>query len=234
VAVDTEFPGTVYRPAAPTHTLKLEERYKLLRSTVDALDPIQLGLTLFDVGGHLPSLSDGATATATRYVWEFNFREFDVRRHRHAPKSIVALWARGVDLDWTRRHGEDAAAVFGPRLRKWVRVELGRAGVVTASGGYDLAYLVKLMFGPGFRMPASAAEFEVVAGVLLHRRSMFDVREMARLCPTDDLRCGLDSVAEKLNVARAAGQAHQAGYDSLLTCYTFVQLREICFDDDGS
>lgn len=236
LAVDTKFPGTVYRPAGPAHTLKPEERYKLLRSTVDALDPIQLGLTLFDDAGcRLPSLvglGDGATA-GTRYVWEFNFREFDVRRHRHTPESIAALRARGVDLDRTRRDGVDAAAAFGPRLRKWARAGLGRAGVVTASGGYDLAYLVKMMLGPGFRMPASAAEFEVVAGALLRRRRVFDVREMARLCPSDHLRRGLDSVAAKLNVARAAGEAHQAGYDSLLTCYTFVKLREICFDDDG-
>ncbi|CAD6226624.1 unnamed protein product [Miscanthus lutarioriparius] len=167
VAVDTEFPGTVYRPAGPAYTLKPEERYKLLRSTVDALDPIQLGLTLLDKGCRLPSLGLGDGAPATR-------------------------------------------------------------------GGYDLAYLVKMMFGPGFRMPASAAEFEVVArAALLRRRRVFDVREMARLCPRDDLRGGLDNVAAKLNVARAAGKARQAGYDSLLSCYTFVELREICFDDDG-
>ena len=29
VAVDTEFLGTVYRPAGPAYTLKPEERYKL-------------------------------------------------------------------------------------------------------------------------------------------------------------------------------------------------------------
>jgi CCR4-NOT transcription complex subunit 7/8 len=83
-------------------------------------------------------------------------------------------------------------------------------------------------------MPASAAEFEVVArAAFLRWRRVFDVREMARLCPSDDLRRGLDSVAAELNVARIAGEAHQAGYDSLLTCYTFMELREICFDDDG-
>lgn len=232
-AVHTAFPGTVYRPAGPAYTLKPDERYRLLRSNVDALDPIQLGLTLFDAGCRLPSLATAAAAPTTRYVWEFNFREFDVRRHRHAPESVAALRARGVDLDRTRRHGVDAAAAFGPRLRKWARAGLGRAGVVTSRGGHDLAYLVKLMFGPGFRMPASAAEFEAVAGALLRRRRVFDVREMAMLCPTDDLRAGLDSVAAKLNVARAAAEAHGAGYDSLLACYTFVKLREICFDDDG-
>ena len=227
-AVDTEFPGTVYRPAGAAYTLTPERRYELLRQNVDALDLIQLGLTLFDAGGGLPGLAGGGGGA--RYVWEFNFREFDVRRHRHAPESIAMLRAKGVDFDLTRRHGVGAAE-FGTRLRKWVRAGLGRAGVVTFSGGYDLAYLVKVMFGAGYRMPTSAGEFEGVAKAALLRRRLFDVKEMARLCPRD-LRGGLESVAVKLNVGRAVGEAHQAGSDSLLTCHTFMKMRESYFDDD--
>ncbi|PUZ68544.1 hypothetical protein GQ55_2G036800 [Panicum hallii var. hallii] len=227
-AVDTEFPGTVYRPAGAAYTLTPERRYDLLRQNVDALNLIQLGLTLFDAGGRLPSLGGGGGAA--RYVWEFNFREFDVRRHRHAPESIAMLQAKGVDFDRTHQHGVGAAE-FGPRLRKWLRAGLGRAGVVTFSGGYDLAYLVKVMFGPGYKMPMSAAQFEGVAKAALVRRRLFDVKEMARLCPRD-LRGGLESVAVKLNVGRAVGEAHQAGSDSLLTCHTFMKMRESYFDDD--
>ncbi|CAN6209425.1 unnamed protein product [Urochloa humidicola] len=229
-AVDTEFPGTVYRPAGAVYTLTPARRYELLKQNVDALDLIQLGLTLFDSGGRLPLLPGGAAA-----VWEFNFREFDVRRGRHAPESIAMLRASGVDFGRTRRHGVDAAAAFGPRLRKWLRAGAGRGlgsgGVVTFSGGYDLAYLVKAAYGPGFRMPGTAAEFEGVARSLI-RRPLFDVKEMARLCPAD-LRGGLDAVAAKLGVGRAVGEAHQAGSDSLLTCHTFVKMRECYFDDDG-
>uniref|UniRef100_K3ZZU4 poly(A)-specific ribonuclease n=1 Tax=Setaria italica TaxID=4555 RepID=K3ZZU4_SETIT len=228
-AVDTEFPGTVYRPAGAAYMLTPERRYELLKQNVDALDLIQLGLTLFDSGGRLPSLGGGGGGPA-RCVWEFNFREFDVRRHRHALESIAMLRAKGVDFDRTRRHGVDAAA-FGPRLRKWLRAGLGRAGIVTFSGGYDLAYLVKVIYGPGYELPGTAAQFEGVARSLLRRR-LFDVKEMARLCPAD-LRGGLDSVAGKLNVGRAVGEAHQAGSDSLLTCHTFMKMRESYFDDDG-
>jgi CCR4-NOT transcription complex subunit 7/8 len=226
-AVDTEFPGTVYRPAGAAYMLTPERRYELLKMNVDAMDLIQLGLTLFDSGGRLPSPGGGGAAGC---VWEFNFREFDVQRHRHAPESIAMLRAKGVDFDRTRRHGVDAAA-FGPRLRKWLRAGLGRDGVVTFSGGYDLAYLVKVIYGPGYELPSTAAQFEGVARSLLRRR-LFDVKEMARLCPAD-LRGGLDTLAVKLAVVRAVGEAHQAGSDSLLTCHTFMKMRDSYFADDG-
>jgi CCR4-NOT transcription complex subunit 7/8 len=227
-AVDTEFPGTVYRPKVPTYALTAEKKYALLKANVDELHLIQLGLTLFDAAGRLPDLGTGV-----QYVWEFNFREFDVRRHRHAQESIALLRSKGVDFDRTRRDGIDAAA-FGPRLRKLLRGGLGDAGVITFSGAYDLAYLVKMMLGSGYKLPATPAEFESVVKAMIRKR-LYDVKEMARRCPRDvDLRGGLDRVAGKLDVRRAVGEAHQAGSDSLLTCQTFIKIRERYFvgDDD--
>jgi CCR4-NOT transcription complex subunit 7/8 len=135
-AVDTEYPGTVHRPAGPAYLLTAGKRYALLKANVDELDLIQPGLTLFNDD------SDPAASI----TWEFNLREFDPLRHRHAPESVAMLRARGVDFHRTRRHGVHAAAL-GARLRKWLRAGLGRAVVVTFSGGYDLAYLVKTMYG---------------------------------------------------------------------------------------
>jgi CCR4-NOT transcription complex subunit 7/8 len=120
-----------------------------------------------------------------------------------------------VDLDWTRQYGVAAVAAFGLRLRKWPRTGLSRAGVITSRGSYDLAYLVKMMFGTGFRMPGSAAEFDAVVKAVLHCRRVFDVGEMAKLCPREHLRRGLDNVAGQLNAVRfAADAARQASYVS--------------------
>jgi CCR4-NOT transcription complex subunit 7/8 len=191
IAVDTEFPRMVYWPAGLAYKLEPAERYRLLRCNVDTLHPVQLGLTLFDAGCVLP----GGHGGATRYVWQFNFHDFDVPQHRHVAESVLALRSRGVDLDQTRQYGIAAAATFGPRLRKWTRAGLGRTGVVMSRGGYDLTYPVKMMFGTGFRMPGSATKFDAVVKAVLHRRRVFDVEEMARLCPREHLRRGLDSIA---------------------------------------
>uniref|UniRef100_A0ACD5V006 Uncharacterized protein n=1 Tax=Avena sativa TaxID=4498 RepID=A0ACD5V006_AVESA len=195
-AVDTEFPGTVYRPKLPAYALTTEKKYALLKANVDELHLIQLGLTLFDAAGRLPDLGTA-----------------------------------GVDFDRTRRDGIDAAT-FGPRLRKLLRAGLGDAGVITFSGASDLAYLVKMMLGRGYKLPATPAAFESVVKAMI-RKSLYDVKEMARRCPRDvDLRGGLDRVAGKLDVPRAVGEAHQAGSDSLLTCQTFIKMKGRYFVGD--
>ncbi|URD82914.1 CCR4-associated factor [Musa troglodytarum] len=69
------------------------------------MELVQLGLTLFDAFGHLPDIGTGGRVG---YVWEFNFREFDVRRDPHAPDSIDLLRSSGIDFDRLPRFGIDS------------------------------------------------------------------------------------------------------------------------------
>ena len=73
----------------------------LFRCNVDLLKLIQLGITLTDGDGNLPLI-------AGHYcVWQFNFREFDLKEDMYAQDSIELLKHSGIDFDANRNRGID-------------------------------------------------------------------------------------------------------------------------------
>jgi len=64
VSFDTEFPGVVYKPEVLAE-MSSKNQYDTIRSNVNALKLIQLGLTLSDEKGNYP---EGIN------TWQFNFK----------------------------------------------------------------------------------------------------------------------------------------------------------------
>ncbi|KAL8458283.1 hypothetical protein ACS0TY_035962 [Phlomoides rotata] len=117
-SVDTEFPGTVFDTChIPKHafsSLSPAQLYFLMKPNVDLLNLIQLGLTLSDPHGNLPTLG-----TDSHYVWQFNFRNFDPDRDRHDPEAISLLKTQGIVKE----------QASGDRLRQfWRQVHQIRVG----------------------------------------------------------------------------------------------------------
>ncbi|CAN6237917.1 unnamed protein product [Urochloa humidicola] len=230
VTVDTEYPGTVHRPAAGKRDgdFTADERYALLRANADELPVVQLGVTLCDAHGNLPVVVDFATGHHAERAWEFNFSDFDVESHRHAPQSVEFLRSQGIDFERARRCGVASAAV-GDKLAAILAAARGSNNNeltwVAFGGAYDMAYLVKMLSG-GQPLPETREGFVAKVKELLGGR-VFDAKYMAEHCGRGDLRgVGLRSVAANLGVPRPIVEPPcLAGPKSLTACRIHTVLR---------
>ncbi|XP_042423285.1 probable CCR4-associated factor 1 homolog 11 [Zingiber officinale] len=226
VALDTEYPGVVVASKNPYCTLTLSQRYELIRANVEALRIVQAGLTLSDAAGNLPCAiySDG---TCVRYVWEFNFRDFDISRDRYAPSSVELLKANGIDFQKNQVWGIDSCR-FAQHLATSGLLSFGHfssVSWVTFQGAYDFAFLVK-MLTCDCKLPKTVHEFLHLVHFFFGKR-VFDVKHLSKHCP--GLYGGLERVASTVRVERAVGSRHQSGSDSLLTWQVFYQIRRNWF-----
>ncbi|WVY92377.1 hypothetical protein V8G54_031465 [Vigna mungo] len=192
ISMDTEFPGVIFHSNSDMR--QPEQNYAVMKSNVECLHLIQVGLTLSDCDGNLPSFQ-----SSDRFIWEFNFREFNVACDPHASDSIALLQRQGIDLEKNRKFGVDIVR-FVELLMFSGMLCNSNIQWITFHGGYDFGYLVK---------------------------TIYDVKHLIKFCP--NLYGGLDRVGESLSLDRAVGKSHQAGSDSLLTLHAFNKIKNVYF-----
>lgn len=216
IAMDTEFPGVV--PTLNSNpTPQRYTDYGTLKANVDILKLIQLGLTFSDEKGNLP------TCGVDKYcVWQFNFREFNVDEDTHNHASIELLQKAGLDFEMNNEKGVDANR-FGELFMSSGALLNDNVQWVTFHSAYDFGYLVKLLTGQN--LPDTLEEFLDL--IKLYFPTMYDTKHLMKFCL--DIHGGLNKVSKQLGVKRV-GAAHQAGSDSLLTCFTFMKLKENFFN----
>ncbi|KAL9253712.1 putative CCR4-associated factor 1 homolog 11 [Drosera capensis] len=189
----------------------------VLKENVNAATLIQLGLTLTDSDGNLPEFG-----TESWYIWEFNFKDYDLTSDPHSVTSIELLKSQGVDFEKYREFGVDAS-LFGELLMGSALVCDDKFCWVTFHSRYDIGYVIRLLTGR--KVPEELKDFMVLLEVFLP--VVYDVKYLIKFC--NSLYGGLDPVALRLGMERDVGKCHQAGADSLLTWRVFHRIRDTFF-----
>lgn len=236
---------------------KSDYHYQCLRTNVDMLNVIQIGITLFNEAGEAPParpnsgdmdpnvLVKRGSQAPLPCSWQFNFK-FSLKDDMYNEKSIESLQSAGIDFNLLERDGIDPHD-FAALLIPSGLVLDENVHWISFHGGYDFGYLTKLLLCT--ELPNDEGDFERL--MKTYFPSTFDVKHLMKfaiklfnnglLAVSDanvsdvlqkfEQKSGLEHIAETLKVKRL-GAAHQAGSDSLLTGKVFFQIRERIFNND--
>ncbi|TYI03160.1 hypothetical protein ES332_A11G316900v1 [Gossypium tomentosum] len=218
VSIDTEFPGTIFKPSKQV----IREgnpiiNYHYMKSNVDALQIIQLGLSLSDARGNLPDFDSPFS-----YVWEFNFRDFNINRDRYASDSIQLLKRRGIDFEKNKEKGidsKDFAKKFWDYGLLFNCCGLTNIIWITFHGTYDFEFMLKILTQNPLPLHLHSFMHQLA---YFFGYNIFDLKHTFKLL---GLLGGLEKIAQTLNVTRITGSSHQAGSNSLLTLRCFMKLK---------
>lgn len=195
-ALDTEFPGALDEDAWRADSRNV--RYKAMKTSVDLLSPIQVGLALASADGRLLG------------AWTFNLR-YDLRQELHTDSAVHFLSAAGVDFPRHAAQGIDRRA-FGSMLTRSPLVGAASPTWLTFSGLHDLGYLLKLLSTDP--LPDDVSVFDEALAKFCPRN--LELR--------DWLPHGSLEQLAKSHVISREGRAHTAGSDALVTLKLFLRV----------
>jgi len=225
ISMDTEFPGIIFQSQLAFR--QPQNNYAIMKANVDSMHLIQVGLTLSDRHGNLPTFG-----TSNRFIWEFNFCEFDVTRHPHAPHSIALLQRQGMDFHKNRK--------FGVNILRFAELMMfsgllcnNNIHWIAFHSTYDFGYMVKVLSQRFLYvqpvLPPNLYDFLQLVKFFFGYR-VYDVKHLIRFCP--NLYGGLDRVSQSLNLDNTARKSHYARSDSLVTLRVFNKVKSLYFHSE--
>ena len=210
VSMDTEFPGFSSSTAMTMRdSLEPNEHYRFLKSNVDELKVIQVGITLQNKKWDYP----GGVKT-----WQFNFK-FDPDKDECSSESIRILKDAGINFNKFKNSGiipED----FGEAIMASGLVLNENTHWLTFHSGYDFGYMLKLLTCE--KLPNNLIEF--MKKIKIFFPNVIDLKYVTNKI-SQTYHGGLQAIGNSLNVQRI-GTMHQAGSDSLITGGVYFKLKE--------
>ena len=213
VAMDTEFPGVIYTANVEAKSPQLA--YSILKSNVDDLNLIQVGLSFSNDKGVKP---EGIN------TWQFNLK-FNVNSEKSHPESIALLKDAGIVFSDLEEHGCDPME-FGNFLMTSGLVINSDITWIAFHGSYDFSYLMKVLL--------NSALPPTYEGMLTYIHHIFP--------SLVDLKVVINDIEEWKNYslaklsaevgARRFGVQHQAGSDALVTLESYFKLRNQFLNSD--
>lgn len=146
VSVDTEFPGVVVRPIGAFNARNSSAfRYETIKSNVDMLSLIQLGLSFSDADNNKPPI----------HTFQFNLR-FNISCDMYSQDSIDLLCAAGIQFDMLMQRGIPAE-VLAENLMVSGLVLNPDVHWISFHSGFDFAYLLRMLSAQA--LPDDRTEF---------------------------------------------------------------------------
>jgi CCR4-NOT transcription complex subunit 7/8 len=204
IAMDTEFPGFVYQSSSGGK----DSYYRTIKTNVDKLKLIQVGITLRDFMGNPPPFSG---------TWQFNLK-FNLNTEQHSNESIALLANSGINFDKLEHLGIPFD-LFGEYLISSGLIVNEDLHWVCFHGIYDFAYFLK--YSTNLLLPENEIEF--FEELEIYFPNYYDIRYLVRF--NEEFRGSLSKLGQELNVMRF-GTTHQAGSDSLITSEIFFKLKK--------
>ena len=200
--MDTEFPGVVFQSSLNTR----EAYYRTIKTNVDKLKLIQVGITISDERGNFPE--DVCT-------WQFNLK-FDLSTDQYSNESIALLTNSGINFECLQSRGIPYD-LFGEYLITSGLVLNEDIHWVSFHGIYDFAYFLRVVTN----LPLPETETLFFESLKVYFSNFYDIRFLVRF--NDTFRGSLAKLGQELNIPRV-GTQHQAGSDSLITGEIFFKL----------
>jgi len=204
IAMDTEFPGFVYQ----YNSGGKDSYYRTIKTNVDKLKLIQVGITIRDAMGNPPPFSG---------TWQFNLK-FNLNTEQYSNESIALLTNSGINFDQLEQMGIPFE-LFGEYLISSGLIVNEDLHWVSFHGTYDFAYFLK--YATNLLLPDNEIEF--FEELEIYFPNYYDIRYLVRF--NEEFRGSLSKLGQELNVSRY-GTTHQAGSDSLITSEIFFKLKK--------